>query len=187
MSNNLIEKINEGLEILDDAGKIAGHGILHNHTYREVGHRQVLSDYLSGIERSKGNHGPDATYGKYNVELKSRWWDVKYEPTIEKWENICFSARNKEFNKLYKIDYFGHGMFRRRNCIPIANFLITQDHIHKIHPLFDQKIDEFKRSYPNKDGGRMQFEIELHEILNFINEKDIIWFRHGKQVETMLL
>ena len=29
MSNNLIEKINEGLEILDDAGKIAGHGILH--------------------------------------------------------------------------------------------------------------------------------------------------------------
>ena len=176
------DKIEQFLLLTEEIRVDTGQSPLHNYGYREIMHRDVLKQHLPTIERSVGGHGADAvTSTLKNIELKSSTWDRKSEPTIDTWKPIMFDmSKKKDQIKVYNYQALGHGLWRRVGAKPIANFYIGPDHIKKLHPLFDRIIEE----YDKRETGRQENTFTLQQILEYIDVKDIIWFRYGQRVSA---
>ena len=87
-------------------------------------------------------------------------------------------SKKKDQKKIYNYQALGCGLWRRVGAIPVANFWIGPDYIKKLHPLFDRVIEE----YDKRETGRQENTFTLQQILEYIDVKDIIWFRYGEQV-----
>ena len=177
------EKIDQILELCEEVRKDTGQSPLYNYGYREIMHREVLRKLFPTLERSVGSHGSDAKTDELNfIEFKSGFWIKQSDPTIEDWKPIMFDmSKKKDQKKIYEYQALGCGLWRRTGAIPVANFYIGPEHIKKLHPLFDKVIQE----YDQRESGRQENTFTLTQILEYVDQKDIIWFKNGEQVENV--
>ena len=178
MSNK--DKIDQILLLSEEVRKDTGQSPLYNYGYREIMHREVLRKVFPSLQRSLGSHGSDANTDEIDfIEFKSGFWTKKTDPTIQDWKPIMFDmSKKKDQKKIYNYQALGCGLWRRVGAIPVANFWIGPDYIKKLHPLFDRVIEE----YDKRETGRQENTFTLQQILEYIDVKDIIWFRYGEQV-----
>ena len=184
-SMSINKRIDAWLAEAEAIKKIIGQCPIHNFGYREHAQIEVVKKHLTDIQRSVGGCGPDFFSSTIKKgDWKSRYWDKKPEPTIEDWP--CHSldmSKTKDANNIIRYDALGCALFRRGRGTPVANFFIGPDHIKKIKPYLQEKIDNYV--VPKK--GKQEILIKLQDILKYVDEKDVLWFRHGEKVETMLL
>ena len=180
MSNK--DKIDQILLLSEEVRKDTGQSPLYNYGYREIMHREVLQKIFPSLQRSLGSHGSDANTDDIDfIEFKSGFWTKKTDPTISDWKPIMFDmSKKKDQKKIYNYQALGCGLWRRVGAIPVANFWIGPDYIKKLHPLFDRVIEE----YDKRETGRQENTFTLQQILEYIDVKDIIWFRYGQRVSA---
>ena len=183
-----VKNLTEGLKHLALFRKSTGINPIDNYGYRELMQVVELRQILPSIEKVSGRKGVDAQAqkeGYKNIELKSSQF-VK-TPTLDNWQSAMFDmSKTEDINKLYQFEGLGHGLFNTNgDAIPMASYWISKEHIKKIHPLFEKKVNEYKILKENKPGGRLAIYISPKDLLQYLDIKDIIWFRNGGQIERI--
>lgn len=190
MKEEDVANLVDGLKKLANFRKSTGINPLDNYGYRELMQVVELRQILPSIKKTPGRKGEDAKAdndGYQNIELKSSQFEK--EPNIDNWQSAMFDmSKTDDIKKLYEFEGFGHSLFHKNgDAIPIASYWIGKNHIKKLHPLFDKKVNEYKALKENKPGGRLAIYISVKEVLQYVDAKDIIWFKDGVKVESVLL
>jgi|TARA_B100001094_G_scaffold332358_1_gene404063 hypothetical protein len=188
MTSEDVANLVDGLKKLADFRKSTGINPLDNYGYRELMQVVELRQILSSIEKTPGRKGEDAKAedeGYKNIELKSSQFEKV--PSINNWQSAMFDmSKTDDIKKLYDFEGFGHSLFHKNgDAIPIASYWISKEHIKKLHPLFDKKVNEYKTLKQNKPGGRLAIYMSVKEVLEYVDTNDIIWFKNGERVKNV--
>ena len=192
-SNNMrlgkteIELLQKGIESFSLFEEYTGINPLDNYAYREILQIVELENILPSIQKVPGRTGADAKAvgeGYTNIELKSSGYEK--DPSIDKWPGAVFDmSKMKSYKTLYNWEGFGHSLFCKGTTTPSASYWISKEHIKKLHPLFDKQINNFKKIKESKSSMREAVYLKLSEVLKYINEEDIVFFKEGKQVNEI--
>jgi hypothetical protein len=189
MDKEDIENLITGLTCFENFRKKTGINPLDNYGYRELLQIIEMKQILPSIEKVPGRRGVDAKAtldGYDNIEFKSSYFDRV--PTLNVWQDAMFDmSKVTSIKKLYEFQGFGHSLFKRGEVMPIASYWIGKEHIKKLHPLFDKKVEEYTLLKETKESLREGIYISLMEVLNYVDKKDIVFFKNGKRVESQEL
>ena len=201
MKQTDITNLMEGLKKLANFWQSTGINPLDNYAWRELMQIYELKALLPSIKKVPGRDGKDAealAEGYQNIEFKSNQFKAETpKKKIKrklKWPSIVLDMSKADGEKNpYKWQGFGHSVFNTNgDLIPLASFFITKDHIEKLHPLWDETIENYtkakqKRKASGKKVGDQRAYIKLSQFLEYVDEKDIIWFKDGVKVDSVLL
>jgi hypothetical protein len=184
MDNEDIENLINGITCLENFRKKTGINPLDNYGYRELLQIIEMRQILPTIEKIPGRRGADAKAigdGYNNIEFKSSGFEKT--PNFDNWIDAMFDmSKVTSKKKLYEFEGFGHSLFKRGEALPVASYWIAKEHIKKLHPLIDKKIEEYNALKESKESLREAIYIKLKEVIFYVDKKDIVFFKHGQQV-----